>query len=65
MAKLKKIIHSGAKKRFKLLKSGKIKYTQAYRRHLLTKKTTKLKRALRHSSYIGTSDVRHIKSLLS
>jgi large subunit ribosomal protein L35 len=39
--------HSGAKKRFKLTKSGKVKRSQAYKRHILTKKSTKLKRGLR------------------
>ena len=34
--------HSGAKKRFKLTKNGKIKRGHAFRSHILTKKTTKL-----------------------
>jgi large subunit ribosomal protein L35 len=38
---------SGAKKRFKVLGSGKIKRSQAFKRHILTKKTTKNKRKLR------------------
>ena len=45
MAKIK--THSGAKKRFSLTKGGKVKRSQAYRRHILTKKSTKRKRALR------------------
>jgi large subunit ribosomal protein L35 len=65
MSKTKKKIHSGASKRFKLLKSGKIKHTKAFRRHLLTKKTTKQKRNLRSAGYIATADKRHLKSLLS
>ena len=39
--------HSGAKKRFKTTKSGKVKRAHAYTSHILTKKTTKRKRNLR------------------
>ena len=39
--------HRGAAKRFGLTKSGKVKLNQAFRRHILTKKSTKRKRALR------------------
>ena len=39
MPKLKS--HSGAKKRFNLTKSGKVKRARAYKSHILTKKTTK------------------------
>ncbi len=56
--------HSGAKKRFKRTGSGKIKYTQSTRRHLLTKKSSKVKRHLRGSSYIALCDTRHIESLI-
>ena len=45
MPKLK--THSGAKKRFKMTKKGKIKRAQAFRRHILNKKSTKRKRLLR------------------
>ncbi len=38
---------SGAKKRFKVSASGRIKRAQAFKRHILTKKTTKGKRQLR------------------
>lgn len=62
--KIKKKSHSGAKKRFKITKNGKIKFTQTMRRHHLTCKNSKVKRALRHSAYIKTCDVGHIKSIL-
>ena len=39
MPKLK--THSGAKKRFNLTKSGKVKRARAYKSHILTKKDTK------------------------
>ena len=56
--------HSGAKKRFSKTKNGKIKYSQSFRRHLLTKKDRKRKRSLRSSAYISHSDVNHILPLL-
>lgn len=56
--------HSGAKKRFKKTKSGKIKATKPFRRHLLTKKSAKRKRQLRNGLYVGTSDRGHIAPLL-
>ena len=55
---------SSAKKRFKKTASGKIKYTQAYRRHLLTRKSRKTKRNLRRSSYISTVDHNRVAKLL-
>ena len=42
MAKMKLKTLSGAKKRFKMTASGKIKRNASKRRHILTKKTTKL-----------------------
>ena len=49
MPKLKS--HSGAKKRFKLTKSGKVKRAHAYKSHILTKKDTKRCRRLRSTTY--------------
>lgn len=56
--------HSGAKKRFKKLKSGLIKASKPYKRHLLTKKTSKRKRGLRRALYIAACDQHHIAALL-
>ena len=56
--------HSGAKKRFKKLKSGLFKAARPLRRHLLTKKTRKRKRQLRAGLYIDSRDRRHIAPLL-
>jgi large subunit ribosomal protein L35 len=61
---MKKKTHSGAKKRFKVTKNGKIKFSQTSRRHHLTKKSSKVKRALRANAYLHASDVRHVKSIL-
>ena len=56
--------HSGAKKRFKVTKSGKVKFTHAGRRHILNKKTTKRKRAMRKPGYAGPSNAPQIKVLI-
>jgi large subunit ribosomal protein L35 len=56
--------HSGAKKRFKKLKSGLIKASRPFRRHLLSKKSSKRKRNLRKALYIGKCDIHHLAPLL-
>lgn len=56
--------NSSAKKRFIKKGDDTIKYAQGYRRHLLTKKTTKRKRALRQGAYINAVDVPRILRLL-
>ncbi len=56
--------HRGAAKRFKLTKSGKVKINQAFRRHILTKKSTKRKRALRKPAYATSANVATIKRLI-
>jgi len=62
MPKLK--TNSGAKKRFTLTGSGKIKRKHAFKRHILTKKTTKQKRNLTHDTLVDPADVKNVKSLL-
>ena len=49
MPKLK--THSGAKKRFNLTKTGKVKRAKAFKSHILTKKDTKRTRRLRAGGY--------------
>jgi len=56
--------NSGAKKRFELTGSGKVKRKHAYKSHILTKKTTKRKRNLTYSSVVDKSDEKRIKALL-
>ena len=63
MAKLK--TNSGAKKRFTLTGSGKIKRKHAYHSHILTKKTKKQKRNLDHFAIVEKVDVNRIKELLA
>ena len=55
MPKLK--THSGAKKRFKVSKNGKIKRAHAYKSHILNKKSRKLKRRLRKAGFADKSNV--------
>lgn len=57
--------HSGAKKRFGVTASGKIKFKHAKLRHILTKKAAKVKRKLRHSGIMAEGDSRHIHALLN
>ncbi|OJW72274.1 MAG: 50S ribosomal protein L35 [Candidatus Amoebophilus sp. 36-38] len=56
--------HSGAKKRFSLTASGKIKRKHAYKNHMLDKKQTKQKRRLTHSGFVDKTDKERIKKLL-
>ncbi|MEF2643115.1 MAG: 50S ribosomal protein L35 [Paramuribaculum sp.] len=56
--------NSGAKKRFALTGSGKIKRKHAFKSHILTKKTKKQKRNLTHSGLIAKVDAKGVKALL-
>ena len=56
--------NSGAKKRFDLTGTGKVKRMHAYKNHILTKKTTKQKRNLTYASLVDPSDEKRIKGLL-
>ena len=53
-----------AKKRFTVRASGSIKRGQAFKRHILTKKTTKNKRQLRGSTEVAKADVKSIRAML-
>ena len=66
MAKLKLKTHSGAKKRFKLTKTGKVKRAHANKRHLLNGhgKTTKLKRHLRGTAYADKTNEAAVKRMI-
>ncbi len=54
----------GAAKRFKVTGSGKVRRYRAYRRHILSTKTTKQKRRLRQSNLVSTADERAIRYLI-
>ena len=55
---------SGAKKRFKVLGNGGVKRSFAFKRHILTKKTTKNKRQLRGTTMMHASDMASIAKML-
>ncbi|OIP84704.1 MAG: 50S ribosomal protein L35 [Porphyromonadaceae bacterium CG2_30_38_12] len=56
--------NSGAKKRFTLTGTGKIKRKHAFKSHILTKKTTKQKRNLTHSALVKKTDLTNVKEML-
>jgi large subunit ribosomal protein L35 len=57
--------HKGARKRFKITGSGKVKRMKAFKSHILTKKSSKRKRRLRQATTIQTpGEAKNIKRLL-
>lgn len=63
MAKIK--TRSAAKKRLRRVGNGKIKRSKAFRRHLLTKKSSKCKRQLRKGAYVAACDEPRMSRLLA
>ena len=55
---------SSAKKRFRVRAGGSIKRGQAFKRHILTKKTTKNKRHLRGAVGVHSTNVESVKSMM-
>lgn len=55
---------SGAKKRFKLTATGKVKRRKAFKSHILTSKSKKRKRKLRQATLVSKSETKRIKMLL-
>lgn len=55
---------SGAAKRFAVRPGGSVKRSQAFKRHILTKKTTKNKRQLRGTVSVHCSDVASIRAMM-
>ncbi|MCX7743927.1 MAG: 50S ribosomal protein L35 [Flavobacteriales bacterium] len=62
MPKMKR--NSSAKKRFEVTGTGKIKRKHAFKRHILTKKSTKRKRALTHATLVSAADEKNVKLML-
>ena len=56
--------HSGAKKRFRVLKSGLVKRAHANKNHILTKKASKRKRGLRQGAYVDATQASTIKNMI-
>lgn len=63
MPKVKTV--SGAKKRFKVTGTGKIKRKHAFKNHILTKKETKRKRGLAHDALVSSADTERVKLMLN
>ena len=55
---------SSAKKRFRVRPGGTVKRGQAFKRHILTKKTTKVKRHLRGVIEVHESDTKSVRAML-
>ncbi len=56
--------NSSAKKRFKVTGSGKITFQKAFKRHILTKKSTKRKRNMRKDGVVSSANMHFVKRLL-
>jgi large subunit ribosomal protein L35 len=56
--------HSGAKKRFKVTATGKVRGRSAFSSHILEKKSPKRKRRLAEPAVIGKHDEKRVKILL-
>ncbi|MBS1764922.1 MAG: 50S ribosomal protein L35 [Bacteroidetes bacterium] len=56
--------NSSAKKRFSVTGTGKIKRKHAFKSHILTKKSTKRKRALTNPAIVHQSDEFRVKRML-
>ncbi|MDD2534753.1 MAG: 50S ribosomal protein L35 [Eubacteriales bacterium] len=56
--------HSASKKRFKVTGTGKVMRSQAFKKHILTKKSTKRKRNLRKSVEVAATNLHTIKQMI-
>ena len=57
--------HSGAKKRFKVTKSGKVMFARTDRGHFLTEKSQSRKRKLRRSGVLAKTQAKNVKKLIN
>jgi large subunit ribosomal protein L35 len=56
--------NSGAKKRFRFTRSGKVKFKKAKHSHILTTKARKVKRKMRHTGILPAEDEARVKRML-
>ncbi|WP_447642667.1 MULTISPECIES: 50S ribosomal protein L35 [Chitinophagaceae] len=56
--------HSGAKKRFHLTGTGEISYQKPFKRHILTKKSKKRKRAMRIDGIVDSTQKKFVLHML-
>ena len=64
MANQKMKTKRAAAKRFKVTGTGKLVRNNAYKSHILTKKTTKRKRNLRKSTVVDETNVKTMKKIM-
>ena len=64
MKKLKLKTHRGAAKRFRKTATGQFKRASAFKRHILTSKTTKRKRSLRKGTLVSEPDRARLERML-
>ncbi len=64
MAKVKIKTHSGAKKRFSVTGTGKVKFQHTNKRHRLISKGHKRIRTLRNTAYAANADAKNLKALI-
>jgi large subunit ribosomal protein L35 len=57
--------NSGAKKRFTLTGTGRLKRKKAFKSHILTKKSPKRKRNLRKDTLVNARDESRVKRMLN
>ena len=55
---------SGAAKRFKIRAGGSVKRSQAFKRHIVTKKTTKNKRQLRGTAEVHATNTASVRAMM-
>ena len=56
--------HSSSKKRYKVSGSGKIRRAQSFKKHILTKKTSKRKRNLRKIVELSPANAKKVRQLI-
>lgn len=56
--------HRGAAKRLSMTGTGKIKRNKAFKQHILTKKSQKRKRNMRHAGLVAAVDVAAVRKML-
>jgi large subunit ribosomal protein L35 len=57
--------HSGAKKRFKVTATGKVRARHAFTSHILEKKSPKHKRQLAEQAILSDHDIPRVKRMLT
>ena len=62
--KIKFKTNRSAAKRFKVSGTGKLIRNKAYKRHILTKKSTKRKRNLRHATEVAATNVKTMRKIM-